>query len=203
LSLPANATALFLIYFVVDATLLCVFFVRGLRLHRANWPDRTLQLFQVRTGVPKEYLNDYISLEFIARRTRTVGALIYYPFIVLSLLVLARSAFFDDWFAPPSVIALAVLSFGIVLSCAFALRRTAEASRAQALANLSDALLRTKGSGNGALEKQLDALRDRVERLSDGAFAPYTQQPLLKAVLLPLLTLGGSSLFDYMTMFKL
>lgn len=46
----------------------------------------------------------------------------------------------------------------------------------------------------------LRALRERVERLHEGAFASFTQQPLLKAALLPFLTFGGSSLFDYLAM---
>ncbi|MCK7493891.1 MAG: hypothetical protein MZW92_23335 [Comamonadaceae bacterium] len=112
---PPALAVQFLIFFVVDATLLCVFFVRGLRLHHANWPERTLQTFHARTGVPVEYLDDWIDLQFIARRTRAIGTLIYYPFIVLSLMLVARSSFFDDWYTPPTVLAVATLSFGIVL----------------------------------------------------------------------------------------
>ena len=123
----------FLIFFVVDATLLSVLFMRGLRLHHANWPDRTLQFFHARTGVPTELLNEWIDLEFVGRRTRCIGALVYYPFIVLSLTLLARSSFFDHWETTPSLAVLATLSFGIVLLCAVALRRTAEASRTHAV----------------------------------------------------------------------
>ena len=200
---PPALAVQFLIFFVVDATLLCVLFVRGLRLHHANWPERTLQKFHASTGVPVEYLDDWIDLQFIARRTRAIGVLIYYPFIVLSLMLLARSSFFDDWYTPPTVLVISTLSFIIVLACAFALRRTAEASRQHAIDRLRDAILRAKGAGSGALASQLEALRDRVERLSDGAFAPYSRQPLLKAVLLPALTFGGSSLFDYLSMLNL
>ena len=46
-------------------------------------------------------------------------------------------------------------------------------------------------------------LRERAERLSEGALAPFSRQPLLRAVLLPLLTFGGSSLFDYLTLLNL
>ena len=102
---------------------------------------------------------------------------------------------------PQQAECVVALSFAIVVACAFALRRSAEASRRHALARVRDAILRVKGErGSGALVGQLEALRDRIERLRDGAFAPYSQQPLLKAVMLPLLTFGGSSLFDYLTL---
>lgn len=172
-------------------------------MHHANWPERTLQGFTARIGVPAEHLNDWIDLQFVCRRTRCVGALIYYPFIVLSLMMLARSSFFDDWYTAPSIAVLATLNFAIVLSCAFALRRSVEASRRQALGRLRDEVLRAKGTGNSVLVTQLEALRERVEQLREGAFAPYLQQPVLKAVLLPFLTFGGSSLFDYLTLVNL
>jgi hypothetical protein len=193
----------FLLFFIVDATLLSVLFVRGLRLHHANWPERTLQAFEARTGVPRRFLDDWIDLEFVARRTQSIGRLIYLPFIVLSLMLLARSAFFDDWYLSPSVVVMSMLSFGIVLLGAFALRRTAEASRRQALERVRDAVMRARGDGDTRLAGQLDALRERIERLREGAFASYAQQPLLKAALLPFLTYGGSSLFDYLTMLNL
>jgi len=191
---------LFLVFFVVDATTLCVFFVRGLGMHHANWPERTLTTFRARTGVPVRYLNDWVDLQFIARRTRSVGTLIYYPFIVLSLMLLARSSFFDDWYTAPSIVILSSLSFAIVLSCAIALRHSVESSRRQALDHLSDEVLRAKGTGNTVRVSQLEDLRDRVEQLREGAFAPYSEQPVLKALLLPFLTFGSSSLFDYLTL---
>jgi len=200
---PAGLAIQFLIFFVVDATVLGVLFMRGLRLRRTSWPPCTLRAFEARTGVPAAHLDDWIDLEFIARRSACVGTLIYYPAIVLSMMLLARSPFFDDWVTPPSLVAVASLSFAIVLACALALRRAAEASRQHALANLSDAILRAKGSGPPALASQLEALSARVAGLQKGAFAPYLQQPLVKAVLLPALTFGGSSMFDYLSMLKL
>ncbi len=201
---PVGLTVLFLLLFVADATVLCVFFVHGLRLHSASWPAQTLAAFKERTGVDEAFLNDWIDLEFVARRTRCVGRLIYYPFIVLSLMLLARSKFFDDWYTPPGIWMLATLNFAIVLACAFALRHAAETSRQQALERLQDKILKTKGEkDSGGLVGQLELLRQRIQNLREGAFAPYSQQPLLKAVLLPLMTVGGSSLFEYLTLANL
>ncbi|HQR20477.1 MAG TPA: hypothetical protein PLE54_11750 [Burkholderiaceae bacterium] len=201
---PTVLASQFLIFFVADAAVLCVLFMRGLRMHCANWPEPTLEAFQARLGIPVQYLDDWIDLEFVARRTHCVATLIYLPFIVLSLMIVARSSFFDDWYAPVALHIVTAISIAVVLACALALRRSAEASRRQALIRLRDAALRAKGEPGGApLASQLEALRDRVERLRDGAFAPYSAQPLLKAVLLPLLTFGGTSLFDYLSLANL
>lgn len=201
---PTVVASQFLIFFVADAAVLCVLFARGLRQHFGNWPAPTLEAFRARLGIPVQYLDDWIDLQFLARRTRCVAKLIYLPFIVLSLMILSRSNFFDDWYAPVALHIVTAISIGVVLACALSLRRSAEASRRQAQVRLLDAALRAKGEPGGAtLASQLDALRSRVESLREGAFAPYSQQPLLKAALLPLLTYGGTSLFDYLTLANL
>jgi hypothetical protein len=177
--------------------------VNGLRLHHGNWPQRTLDVFQARTEIACHYLNPWIDLQFLASRTRCIGALVYYPFIVLSMMLLARSDFFDRWVPEPSLTVIAGLSYTIVLLCAVALRFAAEASRREALRFYDDVMLRARGTGDAGLAEQLCLLRTRISELSDGAFAPYSQQPLLKAILLPVLTVGGSSLADYLGMFNI
>ncbi|MEJ8809524.1 hypothetical protein WKW77_00495 [Variovorax ureilyticus] len=46
-------------------------------------------------------------------------------------------------------------------------------------------------------------LESRFEDLHEGAFAPFWQQPLLKALLLPFATLGGTTVLDYMALANL
>jgi len=38
----------------------------------------------------------------------------------------------------------------------------------------------------------------RVEELRDGAFSPFSQQPLVRAMLLPLGSFGGTALLEYL-----
>jgi hypothetical protein len=45
---------------------------------------------------------------------------------------------------------------------------------------------------------QLETLLRRVDELRDGAFSPFSQQPLVRAMLLPLGTLGGTALIEYL-----
>lgn len=190
----------FLVFFVVDATTFCVSFVRGLQ--GANWPAVTLLKFENELGIPRAYLNDWIDLEFIALRTRCVTRLIYCPFIVLSLFLVSRSSVFDHWYMPATGFVLAVLGAGVALACAVTLRCAAETARRNAIKKLRNGIMRASGEGaeNPPKPAQLTLLLERMEHLHEGAFAPFWQQPLLKAVLLPFAAFGGTSLLDYMAL---
>lgn len=218
LSAVAHLTICVLVFFVVDATIFCVFFVRGLRTRPSNWPDSALKRFERQLDVPRcIHLDNWIDLQFVAMRTRVVGHLIYYPFIVLSLLLLSRSPLFDDWHTPLGSFLLAAGFALIALSCAIALRIMAERSRHHAGEALRNELVRAAGNRTPMLPvhqraedsssqpstRQLELLLDRVENMKDGAFAPFSQQPLLKAFLLPFATLGGTSLLDYLALANL
>ncbi|MDN3920411.1 hypothetical protein [Roseateles violae] len=193
----------FLVFYVADATLICLRFISDLRPGRANWPQRAIHFFGERMAVQKDELLDYwINLQFIAKRTRCVSGLIYYPFIVLSLLLLSRSQVFDNWQMPVAAIAMAALDVGVVLISAIALRRAAEKARHQALQAIDDWLLQAHApdAPKQPAPRQLELMRRQIAELDEGAFAPFSQQPLVKAVLLPFATLGGTSLLDFLSM---
>jgi hypothetical protein len=224
LCLLTAAATYFLVFFVVDATALCVRYVHGLRERTTTWPLSTLKAFEDQLGVPGACLDDWIDLQYVALRTRCVTRLIYYPFIVMSLLLVSRSWVFDHWSMPLSTIVLATLSAIVMIGCALALRLAAEASREVAQERIRDSLMRMnrRSPAPGAPAsvdahsaqnvaapdespsvKQLELLYSRIEALHEGAFAPFWQQPLLKAVLLPFATLGGTTVLDYMALANL
>ena len=197
----------FLVFYVADATLFCVRFARDLRRMSGNWPVRTIRHFEARLGtLPPRLMDHWIDLRFVAQRTRCVTGLIYYPFIVLSLLLLSRNPVFDNWRTPTAALVLAGLSSAIVLGCVVALRQTAETSRATALADVNDALMRANAdrpAGAPVATPQLELLKQQIEQLREGAFAPLLQQPLLKALALPFATFGGTALLDYVALTNL
>ena len=53
-------------------------------------------------------------------------------------------------------------------------------------------VLEPSGEGKAGVA-QLDRLSERVAALRDGAFAPYSQQPMVRAVLVPALTYGATA----------
>jgi hypothetical protein len=193
----------FLVFYVGDATLFCVRLIRELRARRASWPQCTIAFFESRLGtMPPLLLDQWIDLQFVALRPRSVAGRIYFPFIVLSLLLVSRSRTFDDWQMPTTLLLLALFSVGIVLASAVGLRWAAERSRAKAIEDVKEAILQARAPSHPPQyqPEQLELLQRRIEELNTGAFAPFSQQPLLKAVLLPFAAVGGTTLMEYLAL---
>jgi muramoyltetrapeptide carboxypeptidase LdcA involved in peptidoglycan recycling len=97
----------------------------------------------------------------------------------------------------PAVLTM-VVAVLIVIACAVALRLSAEATREAARRRLTERLIQAKGnSTRGAFVSQLELMLRRIEELRDGAFSPFSQQPVVRAMLLPLGGFGGTALLSY------
>ena len=73
----------------------------------------------------------------------------------------------------------------------------AKAARDTAKQNLMDGLIRAKDSeGNVFFAEQLESLLNQVNQLREGAFGPLSQQPLIKALLFPLSSVGWVALIQ-------
>jgi len=209
----------FVIFFVADAALLCVSYLHNLRERTTMWPEHTLLRFERAQGFCGRRLIDHVvDIEFLVMRTTAVNRLVYAPFILLSMVLVSRSATFDDWSMPLNTKVLATLGTLIALGCAIALRTGAERSRRDALRHIDEELRRRCGDADAQAStrdpgadptlrpptvRQLELLRAQIANLSKGALAPYTQQPLLKALVLPFATVGGSTLLEYLRAFNL
>lgn len=89
---------LFLTLYVFDATLFCLLFVNKLRRPKAEWPKATIMAFDDRMRLqPDLIVHDWIDLEFVAKRTACIGWLIYYPFLLIALLIVSRSSVFANY----------------------------------------------------------------------------------------------------------
>lgn len=189
----------FLIFFVADTTLLSWHIVRAFRKETTVWPPSTLQKLKAKLRVPAEALDDWIDLIFVSKRTKCITRMIYLPFVIIALMVLSRSPLLA-YFAP-SVPDLVVtgLAIAVVLACAVALRWSAETSRDRARRRLKDQIVAARTLKDGGRQaEQLQTLLSRVEELRDGAFSPFTQQPAVRAILLPLSTYGVTALLQYL-----
>src|SRR6185369_1687092 len=177
----------FVIFFVADAALLCVSYLHNLRERTTMWPEHTLLRFERAQGFCGRRLIDHVvDIEFLVMRTTAVNRLVYAPFILLSMVLVSRSATFDDWSMPLNTKVLATLGTLIALGCAIALRTGAERSRRDALRHIDEELRRRCGDADAQAStrdpgadptlrpptvRQLELLRAQIANLSKGALA--------------------------------
>jgi hypothetical protein len=200
---------LVLVFFVADATKSFWLFVRQIGPVQTNWPKKTKETYEKNFGAIATHrlFNYWIDLDFIARRTRCIGNILYYPFIVIALMIISRNPFFANFEMSPPILFTLGLCICILLFCAFALRRAAECARSEARKVISEAIVRAKappanvekaaGAAQEPSAEQLEALLARVDDLQEGAFLPFSQQPPVRAIMLPFVSAGLTILTNW------
>ncbi|WDH25621.1 hypothetical protein [Pseudomonas chlororaphis] len=192
--LPTLAFQL-LVFWVVDANRLLTRFIRNLSKHYAIWPKELREEHQRLFGVALHpCIDDWVDMQLIAKRTATVNRLIYAPTVVMLILIASRNSVFDNWPTPPSIVISFLLTTLILLASALSLRRAAEKARGAALRRLDDYLLEI--TDNTPVYNKLELIRGRINDLHTGAFSSYSQEPLVRALLLSLTGVGGSLIVD-------
>ncbi|SDZ67713.1 hypothetical protein [Pseudomonas sp. NFIX28] len=192
--LPTLAFQL-LVFWVVDANRLLTRFIRNLSTHYAIWPKALRKEHWRVFGVPLHpCIDDWMDMQLIAKRTATVNRLIYAPTVVMLILIASRNSVFDNWPTPPSIVISFLLITLILLASALSLRRAAEQARGAALQRLDNYRLETPE--DAPIYKKLELIRGRIVALNTGAFSSYSQEPLVRALLLSLTGVGGSLIVD-------
>ena len=214
-----------LIVAVADATVLLTRFVRHLNAGRSFYPPETIAQFASALGdehkalwsqrfcaKPEDrakdgsgfamhtLLDDWIDVQVVARRSAPIARLVIGPFVVLALLVVARSRLFDNWALTPAIAVGVSFYIAVLIGLTFLLKQAAENTRRRALESMQADLRWMAGSGKPLtdLVEPFKRLIAQVENEQHGAFASFFDQPLLKAILVPLGGAGGTQLFDYL-----
>ncbi|MNE12159.1 hypothetical protein D3C80_1049420 [compost metagenome] len=184
-----------LVFWVVDANRLLTRFIQQLSRYHGIWPlplQREHELIFGKSIHP--CIDDWMDMVLIAKRTAAVNRLIYAPTVVLLIMIASRSSYFDNWPTPPSIVISFLLTAVILLSSAVSLRRAAEKARRAALQRIDDYLLRTPASD--PIHNKFELIRTRIAALNTGAFSRYSEEPLVRALLLSLTGIGGSIIAD-------
>ncbi len=194
----SGAGLLLLSFYVVDAIQLNSNFIRMFGREVTNWGRSVVDRSHRSPPLDEEELSAYHEIFFVAQRTQAVAPLIWYPLLVLTLLVVARSSFFDNWTWPASLLLISAITAAWALGSAILLRRAAEQLRETALNDLRR--FRLLGREVAAKRETFDELIAEIRDLKTGAFAPLTDQPFMRAVLFPGAGLGllavGQRLLD-------
>jgi hypothetical protein len=170
-------------FYVVDAIQLNSNLIRLFVREVTRWGHGVAEKFRRSPPLTEDELSDYHEIFFVAQRTHVVARLIWYPLIVLSIVIVARWSFFDNWSWPPSLLVVFALNAVWALGSAIYLRRAAEQLRAAALDNL--ALLRLGAFTDEVKRRTFDELIAEIRSLKKGAFAPLSEQPFIRAILFP------------------
>jgi hypothetical protein len=187
-------------FYVADVTLLCRRFIHYLMKDVTTWPPGAVTNLRGRWSrregaigaaeaeiPPNDLLREYLDIDFIARGTDFVGRLIYYPFILISLLIISRLGVFDHWTWPVALLIIVGFNAGYAAFSVIYLRRTAELARQRSLKRLHDMLISytAMGEGEGKEAKTIREATTLIQNEDRGAFAAISQQPLAAALLLP------------------
>ena len=183
----------------------------------SDWPEAVAGRFEERLAIPKRFLNEWIDFQLIVRLTSGVNRLIYYPFVILLLGIVAHSSFFDASDLPLSLLIMTGLSFAYAIHSAVVLRTVAERARAIALGCYEARIVKLAGQSAAAgatppgaiseqperLAKQYAMLVDKIRSMREGAFKPMSEQPVVHAILLTLGGFGGVSIVEYLSLANL
>jgi hypothetical protein len=220
--LAAALALALLLTLVADSTVLTWRLLGLLRLGRTVHPAQTVARFASELGdelaaqatVPvaasptvgraegdalrNTVLDDWIELRLIARHSAAMGPQILLPFVLLALLLVARSRLFDNWHLGDIVLVVFSVMITWAIVIAALLKHGAERSRTHALERMQADLVWLKGAGGrwADLAERYPALIDQARSLKGGAFAPLFEQPIVRAALVPLGGAGGVQLLD-------
>lgn len=189
-----------LMFYVVDATRLCRRLIKIMVGTTIWWSDRLLVREATQRGVDQAYVHEWIAVEFIAKRTAVISAMIYYPFVVVFLMGVARHSYFDRWDFPLGLMAIFGLNAAYAFGNGVFLRRSAEQAKRTAVAQLKSRLDGLSGEVVFKKEKreQVERMAALIEDYQEGAFLPFTRHPLFGAIALPTGGTGVLLLIEYL-----
>jgi hypothetical protein len=177
-------------FYVFDALQLNSNFIRMFTHSVTKWAPDVSKLSRRDPPLSNEELSRYHGILFVAQRTEAVAPLIWYPLIVLAIMIVARSSFFDNWTWPLSLILVYTCNAMWAFGSAIFLRRAAEQLRSASITNLQ--LLRASSYNSCTKRRTFDELITEIREVRKGAFAPLSEQHFIRAILVPG---GGLGLF--------
>ena len=178
-----------LIFFVVDATYLCLGLAYPLIKINTKWPVKAMEEAKDDPDIEREDFAELLDVRFVTKLTEDIGKMIYWPFIVLAVMVAARFPYFDRWNFPVSLIIAYTIPSIYLIICAVVLQRTAKRVRAKALDYLNrqrfEARFGKKENENKNEKRalKLTHLITEIESIQEGAFRPFFENPVVHVLL--------------------
>ena len=202
-----------LIFFVSDVTRVNSRFVELLSKYSINWPKEKLKVCCEKYGLRDDIATEKLKLDLIIEYSKVVDRLIFLPFIILTLLIVSKSSYFDRWYTPPELAFVVLIGAVIALSSAIRLRKSAHRAREFTLDKLKDIYRKQKyievkhkyagnkvfGVSQTNMSDRLNDLISEIEAISSGPFLPIAKHPIISSIAMPFGGVGGLYLIEYLT----
>lgn len=175
-------------FFIVDATRLCLRPIHAM-IEFPNWHEGLIDGSKIDSMITLPDIENWLDVQFIAQLTDSVGKLIYYPFIIIAIMIAVRWQYFDNWDWPISLMTVYMTGSFYIISCVVRLQYAAKKARKQAISKLQKTQDRIRFVDSKRSE-QIEYLIGRIKSVKQGAFTPFFENPVVH-VLIPS---GGMSL---------
>jgi hypothetical protein len=179
-----------LLFLIVDASRLCIYWVRSLH-GNIEWGNSRLAGFVNEHKLPADHAEAWLKIHLIGERTAVITRLIYYPVIIILLMLLSRSTFFDNWDFPQPLAIVISLNFIIALGSIVILNFAAQRAREGILDHLEREQIAGDSEKVEATTSERRELIEQLKSLKTGAYQPVWQQPPVRATLM---LIGGFAL---------
>ncbi len=186
-----------MLFFVIDVLRRSTRMVNLIGYNDSVWRDSSIIKLKAETELKNTLLdnnslNKWFKIKLIAEHTELLNHQIKYPVIIVVLMILARSNYFDNFYTPLSlqVVILASLLFPVIFT--FHLSNSANRIKENILYALNNELpgIDYNNDSQNGLTEQKQSLIKNIKELKKGIFLPTMQQPVIKALFLLVSGLG-------------
>jgi len=191
-----------LIFIIADRAHLSSHFVKLLTTFDVIWPEHMQITYRFKHDLPDDVIKKRILLDFIYQHSSTINNFIYYPFIILLLLILSRSQYFDNWQYTPLLFIMFSFTAVIAMGSTWRLRQATKHAKKRILEQLNNDYWQSLSIRVGFQKKEksdrIKLLINEIENLRDGPFLPLTKHPITPSLLMPFGGVGGLYLIGYL-----
>ena len=198
-----------ILYFVIDATKLSRRLIHFISGNEVKWSEENCERFMTESGITikeaeirisiKAVVSGLYKLKFIEEHTDAIGKFIYYPFIIIFLVVLSRNRYFDDWNNPIGLIIIPLILISYTVLSSMFLRREARSARSIVLSELKK--IKTGWITDEKKKSELvmiDNVIDQIQQMNRGAYSNIANNPIIHAILVPSGGLGIVTILQFL-----
>ena len=160
----------------------------------------SLQLPAIAWSGGRSFVDLYLAHGLVAERLTVLTRMVYFPFAVCALLIVARSRLFDGWDTPIGLGILLLLPFALLFGAVVLLRNNTIAFHDCLMQDMQNELLRIRPAIGDQPMWQLEKLLAQVDREKRGSFQSLAVQPFIRALLLPVGGFSGIELLEHLVL---